>query len=96
MSQRYSDRMMSADESKTSWPGLSPPTKNTGTVTYWNTEKGFGFARRDDGQPDIFAHINSVIEDTEDLKVGQRVKFNPEISPKSGKLAAQGVTLIKD
>jgi cold shock CspA family protein len=51
---------------------------------------------RDDGLPDIFVHINSVIEDTEDLKVGQRVKFNPEISPKSGKLAAQGVTLIKD
>ena len=36
----------------------------------WNAGKGFGFVRRDDRQPDIFVHINNVIEDVETLSVG--------------------------
>ena len=38
--------------------------------------KGYGFIRRDDKQPDVFAHISDVMEFMGDqLEVGQRVTF---------------------
>ena len=44
----------------------------TGTVKFFNTSKGFGFIKREDGQ-DIFFHISEV-QGTEP-KDGDKVEF---------------------
>jgi CspA family cold shock protein len=32
----------------------------TGTVAWFDGKKGFGFLRREDGQPDVFVHFSAV------------------------------------
>jgi CspA family cold shock protein len=48
----------------------------TGTVKWFNAEKGYGFIVRDDGQKDCFVH-HSAIEGTgfKTLNEGERVEF---------------------
>jgi CspA family cold shock protein len=50
-----------------------------GDVRFWNVEKGFGFIRRDDGQPDVFVHA-SALKDAglEELFEADRVAFDVE------------------
>ena len=50
--------------------------KITGTVKWFNENKGFGFIERESGE-DVFAHF-SAIESTgyKTLAEGQRVEFN--------------------
>jgi len=47
----------------------------TGKVKHWNVEKGYGFVMPDAGGPDLFVHISALPDDLDDLKVGQRVRF---------------------
>ncbi len=52
---------------------------HTGTVKFFNAEKGFGFITRDDGS-DIFVHFSNIEgEGFRTLQEGQRVEF--EIGP---------------
>ena len=56
--------------------------------------RGYGFIRRDDKQPDVFAHISDVMEFMGDqLEVGQRVTFELGQDPKSGKTKAINVRI---
>jgi CspA family cold shock protein len=57
----------------------------TGTVKFFNTEKGYGFIRPDDGGRDVFVHVSAVTRSgLGSLNEGQRVSF--EIEPdKRGK-----------
>ena len=48
----------------------------TGTVKWFNDEKGFGFIAQDNGGPDVFAHFRQITGDGfKSLAEGQRVEF---------------------
>ena len=48
----------------------------TGTVKWFNAEKGFGFITPDDGSQDLFAHYSAIeASGYRSLEEGQRVEF---------------------
>ena len=60
-----------------------------GTVKWYNPIKGFGFIAPEDGSPDVFVHISAVERSgLGSLNEGQRVSFETERNPKSGKTSA--------
>ncbi|MDQ2955021.1 MAG: cold-shock protein [Pseudomonadota bacterium] len=60
-----------------------------GTVKFFNAQKGFGFIVQDDGGPDVFVHISAVERaGMTNLAEGQKVKFDVQADPRSGKSAA--------
>ena len=61
----------------------------TGTVKWFNGQKGFGFIQPDDGGADVFVHISAVERaGMHSLNEGQKVSFELERDRKSGKTAA--------
>ncbi|WP_438277976.1 cold-shock protein [Nitrobacter sp.] len=50
-------------------------TKFTGTVSFWNEDRGFGFIQRASDRASFFAHISDVDEAFDSLAQGQRVEF---------------------
>lgn len=51
----------------------------TGTVKFFNTEKGYGFIKPDDGGKDIFVHISAVQRSgLASLAEGQKLAFELE------------------
>lgn len=64
----------------------------TGVVKKWNT-RGFGFIKPEDGGHDVFVHVTQIPERLDRLKEGERVKFDEEISKRTGKNQAVRVEL---
>jgi CspA family cold shock protein len=61
----------------------------TGTVTFFNAQKGFGFIVQDNGGPDVFVHISAVERaGMHSLNEGQKLSFDVQADPRSGKSAA--------
>ena len=59
----------------------------TGTVKWFNGQKGFGFIQPDDGGKDVFVHISAVERaGLSGLNEGQKVSF--EKREERGKIAA--------
>lgn len=53
--------------------------KSTGTVKWFNAEKGFGFINQDNGGADVFVHFRSIVGDGyKTLNEGQKVSFDTE------------------
>jgi CspA family cold shock protein len=49
----------------------------TGTVKWFNPEKGYGFITQDDGGPDVFVHFSAIAgEGFRNLDEGQKVEFD--------------------
>lgn len=64
----------------------------TGTVKWFNGNKGYGFISRDEG-PDVFVHYSAIAaEGYRNLTEGQMVEFTVENGPK-GLQAANVVPL---
>lgn len=60
----------------------------TGTVKWFNVQKGFGFIQPNDGSQDVFVHISAVERSgLGNLTEGQTVTFDVERGQK-GKFAA--------
>ena len=64
----------------------------TGTVKFFNAEKGFGFISRDQGD-DVFVHYSSIQgSGYKSLQEGQRVEF--DVAPGRKGEEAQNVRVI--
>ena len=61
----------------------------TGTVKWFNQQKGFGFILSDDGSRDVFVHISGVERaGMYDLKEGQKLSFDVVADRRTGKSSA--------
>ena len=61
----------------------------SGTVKWFNAEKGFGFITPDDGSQDLFAHYSAIeAQGYRSLEEGQRVTFEVTQGQKGPQAAA--------
>lgn len=64
----------------------------TGTVKFFNAQKGYGFIVQDAGGPDVFVHISAVERSgMGSLSEGQRVSFEAQRDQRTGKVAASNL-----
>jgi cold shock protein len=73
--------------------GGSFPMAMTGTVKFFNGERGYGFIKPDDGGRDVFVHITAVERaGLKDLSEGQRITF--EVEPDKKGKGPKAVNLV--
>ena len=64
----------------------------TGTVKWFNAQKGFGFIQPDDGGKDAFVHVSAVERaGLNHLVEGQKIQFDLVSDRRSGKLSADNL-----
>jgi cold shock protein len=67
----------------------------TGTVKFFNAQRGYGFIVQDGGGPDVFVHISAVEQaGLHSLNEGQKVSFDVQADRRSGKSAAANLKAI--
>jgi CspA family cold shock protein len=67
----------------------------SGTVKWFNAQKGFGFIAPDQGGNDTFVHISALERSgISDLREGQKVEFELVPDRKSGKMSADRLKLL--
>ena len=65
----------------------------TGTVKWFNADKGFGFIAQDGGGSDVFVHFSAIASSGfKELSEGQKVKFDV-VQGQKGPQAANVTTL---
>ena len=68
---------------------------NTGTVKWFNNQKGFGFIQPESGSKDVFVHISAVERaGMSTLHEGQKVSFDIVADRKTGKSAAENLRAV--
>ena len=66
----------------------------TGTVKWFNTEKGYGFIEPSDGGKDVFVHMSALERaGLSSLMEGQKVKY--EVARDRGKDSAANLALVE-
>ena len=64
----------------------------TGTVKFYNTQKGFGFIQPSDGSKDVFVHATALERaGMRGLTEGQKVSFDTAEDRRSGKVAVNNI-----
>jgi|SRR5580700_8107396 CspA family cold shock protein len=67
----------------------------TGTVKWFNGQKGFGFIQPNDGGNDVFVHISAVERaGLAGLAEGQTVSFEIKTDKMRGKSSAENLSLV--
>jgi CspA family cold shock protein len=65
---------------------------STGTVKWFNSQKGFGFIQPEDGSKDVFVHIRAVERaGMSALNEGQKVSYDIVADRKTGKSSAENL-----
>lgn len=65
---------------------------STGTVKFYNDQKGYGFIQPDDGGKDVFVHATALERaGLRGLREGQKISFEIETDRRSGKPAATNI-----
>jgi cold shock protein len=65
---------------------------NTGTVKFYNNQKGFGFIAPDDGGKDVFVHATALERaGMRSLNEGQKVTFDTQEDRRTGKIAVANI-----
>jgi cold shock protein len=73
--------------------GRSFPMAMTGTVKFFNGERGYGFIKPDDGGRDVFVHVTAVERaGLKSLTEGQRISF--EVEPDKKGKGPKAVNLV--
>ena len=68
---------------------------STGTVKWFNTQKGYGFIQPDDGGRDVFVHITAVERaGLPELREGQKIDYEILTDRKTGKAAAGNLKAV--
>ena len=66
----------------------------TGTVKWFNAQKGFGFIEPNDGGKDVFVHMSALERaGLSSLKEGQKIKY--EIARERGKESAANLSMVE-
>ena len=67
----------------------------TGTVKFFNAQKGYGFITPEGGNADVFVHISAVEQaGMSTLHEGQRVSFDVVTDQRRGKTNAQNLRVV--
>jgi CspA family cold shock protein len=65
---------------------------NTGTVKFFNNQKGFGFIQPDGGGADVFVHVTALERaGIRSLAEGQKVSYDTEVDRRNGKTAVKNI-----
>jgi CspA family cold shock protein len=64
----------------------------TGTVKFYNEQKGYGFIQPDDGSKDVFVHATALERaGMRALTEGQKVSFDVQEDRRSGKMSVGNI-----
>jgi len=64
----------------------------SGTVKFYNEQKGYGFIQPDDGSKDVFVHATALERaGMRSLHEGQKVNFDTQEDRRTGKMAVGNI-----
>ncbi len=70
-------------------------SRKTGTIIYFNADKGYGFITSDGRGADVFVHVSKCLAPMDELRQGQRVQYETQPSEqKPGQFQAMGVQIL--
>jgi len=68
---------------------------STGTVKWFNSQKGFGFVQPEDGDQDVFVHISAVERaGMGSLSEGQKITYDVVADQRTGKSSAENLRAV--
>ena len=68
----------------------------TGTVKFFNTDRGFGFIKPEGGGPDVFLHVSALeAAGIQSVSEGDRLSFDAVMDQRRGKTNAQNIKQLR-